>query len=1045
MKDKDKKKFRLGDIIQKLNEGKASPDDAASDEPDQPLPEPSQPAPRRPSFFASGAAAPDNTPAQSGSPQLPPAAVPPVKAQRAVPDLSPRPVADSDTMSGKDEDSEFDIMRYVGILVRRKNTIIAVTIVMGLFSLFSYLWAVKYYSAHARMLFSPGYQDIMSENTGAGASWTRDEQKFNTHLELLKSQSVLKRVSDALANKVSPEKILLTLTITRGQSNGEKNDIVDIAYRHTDPKMAQDVVNQICREYIDYMKEVNVQDITRLIVNLEDQIGKVQGELDTKENSLREFKENNRTVQLSTETNITISKLSEMELALQKTELDMLESRERLTGLKKEITQQDINVIQSMTYSNPFQAKLAELELELNSTSAEYSPEHFKVKMIKGQIDKIKEAMKTDITQEAASRTLIKNPIRESLLQDVVNISIEKSANDARRSAQEQIIKQLDVELSKLPTVELQFAQLTRETESLVQVLKLLKTRFEEAKIKRDSQESDLKILEWAQLPDSTVSNMNLSKVLMGLLIGFVIGIALAFLIEFLDQSIKDPQNVEKVLELPLLGIVPLIEMEKALIDSSVAKWKTILEPFRALRATLKHLASTQQIKTFIICSAVKGEGKTTLAANLAITFALDGKKVILVDGDLRRAQMHTLFNLPKKNGLADFLLGTSEAEDIIKKTVHDNLFVITAGEHPQNPAELIGGARFGQLVTTLRAMADYVIFDSPALLPVSDGMSMAPKIEACIMVVRALWTPMKAAQQAKNQLKRIGITMIGAVLNGISHSRGYYPYYYGYYRYYAYKYTYEEDNEPGKRNLSIREIGLSLESRLKSGLQALVFAVPHYTALLLNFAHHLLRKKTFWILLAIMACIPFLPAALRFFGAGTVERNIILVDKKEPIRYLGSQTGKSSLEAIAPGQKLAPAGPSAAGLSLRDARDTLAAGAAAGPLAALSDSLRLWQQALNEKNVQRYLSFYDTARFKYPGGGFSDWKSEKNDLLLHAANALVLVIDSIRAQPIALPFFETDCDATVISGADSTHREYSIIWQQTADEWRIVREKYRE
>jgi ketosteroid isomerase-like protein len=323
----------------------------------------------------------------------------------------------------------------------------------------------------------------------------------------------------------------------------------------------------------------------------------------------------------------------------------------------------------------------------------------------------------------------------------------------------------------------------------------------------------------------------------------------------------------------------------------------------------------------------------------------------------------------------------------------------------------------------------------------VSDGMSMAPKIEACIMVVRALWTPMKAAQQAKNQLRRIGITMIGAVLNGISHSRGYYPYYYGYYRYYAYKYTYEEDNEPGKRKLSIREIGLSLESGLKSGLQAVLFAVPHYTALLLNFAHHLLRKKTFWILLAIMACVPFVPVTLRFFGAAAPDRKITYVDKKEPIRYLGFQTGTSSLEAMAPGQKLAPAGSSAAGPA---PRDTLAPGTA-GPLAALSDSLRLWQQAFNEKNVRRYLSFYDTARFKYPGGGFSGWKSEKNEMLLHAANSIVLVIDSIRPQPIALPFFETDCSATVIAGADTTHREYSIIWQQTADTWRIVREKYRE
>ena len=1041
MKDQGKKKFRLGDIIQKLNESRASSDESVANEPDpaQPPPEP----PSRPPYSFTSARGGEMEPQgqahdQLGpGPKVPPGATVPARATGAGADFSPGPAAGRDPKAESDEDSEFDIMRYLGVLVRRKNIIIAVAAAAVLVSLFTYFHAVRYYPAHARMLFSPGYQEVMVGDMGSWASWTRDEQRFNTHLELLKSQVVLKRVSESLGNKITPEEILPLLTVTRGQSNGEKTDIVDIVFKHKDPRMAQTVANQICREYTEYMKEVTVQDLTRLIVNLEDQIGKMQVDLDKKENSLREFKENNRTVQLSTETNITISKLSEMELAKQKTELDMLESRERLTGLRQEINQQDINVIQSMTYNNPFQARLAELELELNAASAEYSPEHFKVKMIKGQIEKIQAAMKSDITQEAASRTLIKNPIRESLLQEVVNLSIEKSANEARRAAQEQLIKQLDGDLLKLPAVELQFAQLTRETESLVNVLKLLKTRYEEAKIKRDSQESDLKILEPAPLPEATVSSTNIGKMLMGILIGLLLGVALAFLVEFLDQSIKDPQNAERALDVPLLGIVPTIELENAVIDSSVAKWKTILEPFRALRATLKHLAETRRIKTFIVCSAVKGEGKTTLAANLSITFALDGKKVILVDGDLRRAQMHTLFNLPKKNGLSDFLLGTSGVEGIIKKTVHDNLSVITAGEHPQNPAELIGGARFEQLVAALRSMADFVIFDSPALLPVSDGLSMAPKVDACIMVVRALWTPVKAAQQAKNQLKRIGCSVAGAVLNGISHSRGYYPYYYGYYRYYAYKYTYEDDHEEGKRKLSVREMGLAFESKLKGAMQTLVYSAPHYTAMSLSFAKHLLRRKTFWILLALLFCAPFVPAALKFFGVGTAGGKISYIGNKEPIRFLGPRAG-SSLEALAPGQKAPPSDSAAA-------RIVQAVSADAAPLAGLSDSLRQWQRALNEKNLTRFLSFYDTARFKYPGGGFTEWEYEKSGLFRQDGTAPVLAIDSIWPEPVAMPFYETDCAATVAMGADSTHRVYSIIWQFVSGQWRIVREKYRE
>jgi capsular exopolysaccharide synthesis family protein len=670
--------------------------------------------------------------------------------------------------------------------------------------------------------------------------------------------------------------------------------------------------------------------------------------------------------------------------------------------------------------------------------------------MIKGQIDKIKDAMKTDITREAASRTLIKNPIREGLLQELVNLSIEKSALDAKRTAQEQIIKQLDVDLSKLPTIELQFAQLTRESESLVEVLKLLKSRFEEARIKRDSQQSDLKILEWAQLPSIGISSVPFSKVLMGLLIGAIIGIALAFGLEFLDQSIKDPQSVERTLELPLLGIVPMIEMEKAIIDSAKEKWRTVLEPFRALRATLKHLAAAQHIKTLIICSAVKGEGKTTLAANLAITFSLDGKKVILVDGDLRRAQMHTLFNVPKYNGLSDYLLGNKEVGEILKPTVHENLSVVTAGEHPHNPSELIGSARFEQLVNELRTLADFIIFDSPALLPVSDGMTMAPKIDACVMVVRALWTPMKAAQQAKNQLKRIGCNIVGGILNGISHSRGYYPYYYGYYRYYAYKYTYEEDHDRPRRKPSIREFGLKAENAVKTFLRTSVVSFPQYSAKTRGFIRHLLRKKTFWLLAVLLCMIPVSFAMLKFFGVGITPRDIVFVGKGDTIRYLGKGASGASLERIGSGL------PASDSLSVKEPPVPLVQSKNPPPLVLpgsakirgstlLSDSMTLWQQSFNDGNVQRYLSFYDTARFRFPHGTYREWETGVRSLFAKQNNGTALLVDSVWSDPIAEPFYQTHFSGSLISAGDTLHRMYTLIWQNSNNHWRIVREKFKE
>ncbi len=1098
MSKKEKKKFKLGDIIQKLNEAQAaSGESLPAEEPKETTntsksgskprsffgpeelslePEPSSIPPFAESDYdrasdkkSQGASLSNETQDEplfgnrklSKPESLQKSSSHPLTAdpipQTATQQMQ-KPVFDS--IQSETEEPEFDLMRYVGVIFRRKNIIIVCAICMGIFSLFGYIKAVKFYSAHARLLFSPGYQDIMGDNTNAWMIWGRDDQKFNTHLELLKSNTVAQRTAEQLGNKITATDISGGLAIARGESGGEKNDIIDVTYKSNDPHLSQTVANQLCKTYVDYMKEVSVQDITRLLMKLQDQIDKVQVELDQKENLLKTFKEKNRTVQLSSETNITVSKLSQLELELQKTQLDILESRERFTGIKKEIGQQNIDVVQSMTYSNPFQSKLAELELELNSLSAEYSPEHFKVKMVKSQIDKIKDAMKTDITKEAASRTMVKNPIREELLQSLVNLSIEKSALESKELAQKQLIKQLDVDLEKLPSIELQYAQLTRETESLIEVQKLLKSRFEEARIKHDSQESDLKILEWAQLPVAGVSSVPFTKVLLGFLIGIVIGIALAFGIEFLDQSIKDPQSIERVMELPLLGIVPIIEMEKAIIDGTSEKWRTVLEPFRALRATLKHLANANQIKTLIICSAVKGEGKTTLAANLAITFSLDGKKVILVDGDLRRAQMHTLFNIPKYNGLSDYLLGTRDTEEILKPTVHENLRVITAGEHPDNPSELIGSARFDQLVHELRSMADFIIFDSPALLPVSDGLSMAPKVDACVMVFRALWTPLKAAQQAKNQLKRIGCNIVGGILNGISHSRGYYPYYYGYYRYYAYKYTYEEDHDRPHKAPTLREVGLKIEQVFRNSVKSFVFSFPQIRAKSLVFMGQLFRKKTFWLLLSLLVLIPIIFSILKFAGIGVNNRDIVYMTKKDTIQYLSPTATPSAIETIgtppsaigvvdtasASAFSMSHSGLQSGSDQFEKQQKAIKVAISAPPiLLSIKDSIAQWETALNAANAERFVSFYDSLRFKFPGKTFTEWRTEISSVINNSSKPQRIVVDSIWSDSIAAPFFQTSFACSLFTSVDTLMRTYSLVWQNMSSTWRIIREKHKD
>lgn len=1070
-----KRKFNLGEIIRKLNqespepagttpsEGtaqhKAPPPAAHSNTPPArpdtaPLSQSSSPLPSQPTL-ASGYTGRSFTTTPLGAPpqqeaskslettpvlretdnwRSPPDQQPPSVRRVPAPETAEVKKSTFNQASPGDDDEneeEFDLFKYIGILLRRKYVILIVVLLSTILSLMRYMRSDSYYIASARLLFRPDNQEILG-NQNMFRYWGDREKIFSTHLELLKSRTVLAIVAQNLGTETPPEAISGALNIKQGETAGEKNDIIEITYRNANAETARDVLNELCRSYIEYRRDVNAQEVTRLVKKFEYQIDKLEKELDLRESDLREFKESHRMVQLSSETNLTISKLSTMEMSLQETQLALLENKERLGALTTQISRQEQDIVQSVTYSDPFKNRISELELELNTLTTEYSSEHFKVKTLRQQIENLKSATVDSLTKKAASKTLVKNPIRQALLQELVNVTIEKSSLDAKRTAQEQLIDKLNQELIRLPSMEQKFANLQRETESLLQTVRMLKSKYEEAKIRRDSEESDLKLLELAQTPRNPLSTAKSTNIIIGILIGFILGIALALLIEYLDQSLKDPASVEKVLGLPLLGIVPFIEADHALLEQVTDVTKNILEPFRALRANIKHLATTHHLQTFIICSAIKGEGKTTLGANLAITFALDGKKVILVDGDLRRSQVHTLFGISKTTGLSDYLLGNATLDEILKPTRIENMSLVTSGERPHNPAELLGTIRFDQLVTELRQKADIVIFDSPALLPVSDTITMAPKMDGVLFVVRTFWTPLKAAKQALNQLERIGSHLFGGILNGASHSGKQYPYYYGYYGYYgyySYKYSYDDDHT---EKLSVRTAGLFIEKKFKETLLSFTLATPKLIGSASKGAAKLTRKKRFWTLLLLLLAIS---------GGRVYQRNNHRYETAETVEYVGMTSAPptdTSDQLTLPQHDMAFTGNKMS----RPLPPEILQNASTPDTGGLAAAINSWHDAFTKKREKAYLAYYDRKSFRFPGGGISQWEEQTSDFFTHDSASSYGTIRDMRTLLAKNRYAELMIEYPITTARGSAIRRTAITWSKTDTLWRITEEK---
>lgn len=931
------------------------------------------------------------------------------------------PLMASITSKDIDDEEEFDIFRYISIVIRRKEIVILAVIVMGILSTVSFFKSPKFFKTSARLLFGPDTEPVVGQ-TYSWRYFLDQEKNFFTHLELLKSNIVLKRVVQNLDIDIRPQSIAGNLSISQGKTDGEPNYIIELGFKHESAQIARDVLNELCREYIEYRREVNSQEDTRLIMKLETQIEKLNKELQKKEDALKRFKETYRMIELSSEANLVTSKLTTMEIALQETQLDLLETKERVTTLKSQIGQQETDIIQSMTYQNPIQAKLTELELELNTLSAEYSPDHFKIKTISNQIEKLKKALESEIAKSATSETFVKNPIRQSLLQTFINQNIEISALEAKRIAQERIIEKLNIEMKKLPSLEQEFAFLNRETKLILQTLGMLKVKYEEAKIKRDSKEVELKILELAQLPKHAIASKGRSSIFIGMLVGLIIGIALVFLIDYLDQTFKEPSDVEKILETPLIGVVPLIETEHAIVNTQNLT-KSMLEPFRVLRANVKHISSQHRAKIFMMCSAVKGEGKTTLATNLAITFAMDKKRVILIDCDLRRSQVHSLLHIEKEPGLADYLLNTKSVDEIIKPTKYEYLSVITAGQRPHNPAELLGVPQFSQLLDTIRSRADIIICDSPALIPVSDSMTMAPYMDCCIMVVRALWTPTKAAHQAKSQLARIGSKLGGSILNAISHSKGYYPYYYGYYGYYAYKYSYEYDEEPKKR-FSIRQWGLDAEKALKMWIQKSHVLIPRTVSFIGTIFYYITKKWRFWILLLLLGVIVSVRYYIKYVKSDWGKEFISLIENK---RNKDSNSPSSPITVTGSPQPQ----------SNRSSK--LASATVFNP----TEQVNRWLKAYNAADTSKLFQLYDHEDFEYPDGNFQQWRRDIIEKLSHSySRSSVSLMNDVTSERVNANYYKTAFLLKVVTFDKKLFVKKTMIWKKTATDWRIIREK---
>ncbi|HET9905376.1 MAG TPA: polysaccharide biosynthesis tyrosine autokinase [Anaerolineales bacterium] len=278
-----------------------------------------------------------------------------------------------------------------------------------------------------------------------------------------------------------------------------------------------------------------------------------------------------------------------------------------------------------------------------------------------------------------------------------------------------------------------------------------------------------LTIIAAAELPGSPIASMRGVTILLATVAGFVLAAGTAYLLEYMDDTLKSPDNVMRLFSAPILGRI--FEQEGRMKESQFYDAENsnhpLTEPFRALRTEIDLAEMGQRLKTILVTSPDIGDGKTSVAANLALSISQRGKKVFLLDADLRKPKIHKIFNLPNEEGLADVVFARAVFDWRIGIKEFRQISVLTAGDTPPDPAELLSSEKMGLFLSELEQVADTIIIDGPPLF-VPDAMILASKVDGVLLVVRPTHTRQSLAKAAMEHIKLVGAKVVGVVLNRI-------------------------------------------------------------------------------------------------------------------------------------------------------------------------------------------------------------------------------------------------------------------------------------
>jgi succinoglycan biosynthesis transport protein ExoP len=546
--------------------------------------------------------------------------------------------------------------------------------------------------------------------------------------------------------------------------------LVDVGFSSPNPVTAASVANALAKQYIDQNLEFRFLSTKEASDWLGQQLALERKKLEESELALQRYREKGDAVALEDRQNIVVQRLADLNAAYTKARTDRFEKEalyNQLNGLQHDRTALDtFPAILSNSFIQQLKSQLADLQRQQAQMADRLGEKH-------PDMIKQRSAIESTETKLAAEIAKVVQSVRNEF----------QSAQAAERSLAGALEAQKADALS-LNRRGIEYGVLQREAESNKQMYETLMQRAKETGISGELKTSNIRIVDQAEVPKSPVSPNTSRDLLLGFLGGIVASVGLSLFVASLDNHVKDPDEIKQFLRLSFLGLVPdLTEKDLGgghdpLLSEAVPPY--FAEAFRGIRTNLIFSSAEEGPRAVVVTSTQPVEGKSIVVANLAMSLAQAGQRVLLIDADLRKPRQHELFAVPQNPGLSSLLVGQTRTNDAVTKSSFANLWVMPSGPNPPNPAELLGSDRFRGLLKNLREHFDWIMIDSPPVMAVTDASVIGHLATGVLFVVGCERVNRHAARTAVEQLLAARAAILGCVLNRVNVRKN--PYYYAHY-----------------------------------------------------------------------------------------------------------------------------------------------------------------------------------------------------------------------------------------------------------------------